>query len=256
MPTPGRQPPAYRIEVPAFSGPLDLLLHLIEREELDVTAISLARVTEQYLAQVEQLRRDKIEHLIDFLVIGARLLVIKSRALLPQSPSLIPAEEEEEDPAQALIRQLRLYRRYKAAAGWLRAREEAGLRTYVRVAPPPRLESKLDLTDITLANLTRALEDVLSRAETMQESVEVIQPRRFTIERQLRYLRKRLSQAGTLGFRELLSETPTRVEIAVTLLALLELIKRREITVAQPTLFGPIEVHAAALEHGEPERQE
>jgi segregation and condensation protein A len=256
MPAPGRQPPDYRIEVPAFSGPLDLLLHLIEREELDVTAISLALVTEQYLEQVEQLRRDKIEQLIDFLVIGARLLVIKSRALLPQSPSLLPSEDEEEDPAQALIRQLRLYRRYKSAAAWLRAREEDGLRTYLRVAPPPRLESKLDLTGITLEHLMHALEDVLTRAETMQESVEVVQPRRFTIERQLQYLRTRLKQGGTLGFRDLLSTAPTRVEVAVTLLALLELIKRREITVTQPTLFGPIVVHGVALGSGAPERRE
>ncbi|NIP27851.1 MAG: segregation/condensation protein A, partial [Phycisphaerae bacterium] len=87
----------YRIELPAFAGPLDLLLHLIERNELDVTAISLAAVTEQYLDQVEQLKQEKVEHLIDFIVIGARLVLIKSRALLPQVPSAMPDDEEEED---------------------------------------------------------------------------------------------------------------------------------------------------------------
>ena len=80
----------YKIEVPAFSGPLDLLLHLIERNELDITSISLTAVTEQYLAQIEQFKADRMELLVDFLIIGARLLVIKSRALLPQLPQALP----------------------------------------------------------------------------------------------------------------------------------------------------------------------
>jgi segregation and condensation protein A len=111
----------YRIDLPAFSGPLDLLLHLIERQELDITAISLVQVTEQYLAQIEQLKENRIDELIDFLVIAARLVLIKSRALLPQTPVIIEGEEEE-DPAEALVRQLRQYKRFKQAAAWLAAR--------------------------------------------------------------------------------------------------------------------------------------
>jgi segregation and condensation protein A len=145
---------AYRIELPAFNGPLDLLLHLIDRNELDITAISLAQVTEQYLQQIEQLKKDRIENLIDFLVIAARLMVIKSRALLPQTPTLAD-DEEEEDPAEALIRQLKLYKQFKQAANRLKEREETGLRTYLRVAPPPKLEGRLDLTGITINTLAQ-----------------------------------------------------------------------------------------------------
>lgn len=253
MPRPDRQRPDYRIDVPAFSGPLDLLLHLIEREELDITAISLARVTEQYLAQVNQLKEDKIEHLVDFLVIGAQLLVIKSRALLPQTP-LVPPEEEEEDPAEALMRQLRLYRQFKSAATWLRMREEEGWRTYLRVAPPPKVEGKLDLSGITLQTLVLALRRVLERAETMEGSVGVVQPRHVTLDDQIRLLRTTLREREAVSFQELLSDSADRIEIAVTLLAILELIKRLEVTAHQRFLFGPIELRAAAgnsVESGE-----
>jgi segregation and condensation protein A len=116
----------YTIDLPSFAGPLDLLLHLIERQELDITAISLVKVTEQYLDQIEQMKQNRMEELIDFLVVAARLVQIKSRALLPQTPIIIEGETEEEDPAEALLRQLREYKRFKQAAAWLANREEAG----------------------------------------------------------------------------------------------------------------------------------
>ena len=197
MPTPARQAPGYRIDVPAFSGPLDLLLHLIERDELDITVISLARVTEQYLAQVEHLKQERIEDLIDFLVIGARLVLIKSRALLPRPPA-IPLEENEEDPAEALLRQLRVYRQFKTAAAWLHRREEEGMRTYLRVAPPPQLDAKLDLSGVTIDTLFQALQGVLARSETKSESVDVVQSPLVTIEGQITRLRKILSTAGSV----------------------------------------------------------
>ena len=242
MPNPARKPPAYKIELPVFSGPLDLLLHLIEREELDVTAISLVRVTEQYLEQVGELRESKIEHLIDFLVVGARLVLIKSRALLPRPPAIPGDEEEEEDPAEALLRQLRQYKRFKQAAAWLQERHEQGWRTYLRVAPPPKVEAKPDLSGLTLAGLVAALKDALARAEAREESVDVVEPRRLTIEGQLTYVQATLRERGRAGFRQLLSSRPNTVEVAVTLLAILELIKRHEVVVRQPYPFGPIEV--------------
>lgn len=243
MPAPARQVPSYLIEVPAFNGPLDLLLHLIEREELDITVISLARVTEQYLAQIEHLKQEKIEDLIDFLVIGARLVLIKSRALLPKSP--IAPTEEEEDPALALLRQLRHYKQFKKAASWLQERHDRGLRTYLRVAPPPQLEGKLDLTGVDGQKLLLALQAVLSRAAMQPDSVDVVQPRRVTIEGQIEHLRGMLQNRAYTSFRDVLSERADRTEIAVTLLATLELIKRREATAHQSYLFGPIELRAS-----------
>jgi segregation and condensation protein A len=247
MPNPVRESPAYRIETAVFTGPLDLLLHLIEREELDITAISLALVTEQYLQQVESMEQaageQKIVHLIDFLEIGARLVLIKSRALLPQPPaSLLGDESQEEDPAAALLRQLRQYRRIKDAAQWLGVREAAGLRTHVRVAPPPKVTTAPDLSEVTLDVLLALLQGVLARSVTREESVEVVQPRRITIEGQLSHVRETLQRRAQVEFRDLLSGTADRTEVAVTLLAILELIKRREVSAFQEMMFGPIQL--------------
>lgn len=242
----------YQISLPVFSGPLDLLLHLIERQEFDITTISLVKVTEQYLAQIEQLKENRIENLIDFLVVAARLVQIKSRALLPQTP-LYPSDEEEEDPAEALIRQLKAYKRFKQAAVWLNEREEAGLRTYLRVAPPPKLEGTLDMTGITVATLITAVQEALARDETKTDSVALVKPRRVTIEGQISLLRQRLKRYGRSLFHDLLPPRAERVEVAITLLAVLELIKRRELIAFQPELFGPIEVKATdstAIEKG------
>lgn len=230
-----------RIDLPAFSGPLDLLLHLIERQELDITAISLVQVTGQYLAQIERLKENRIEELIDFLVIAARLVLIKSRALLPQTPVVVEGEEEE-DPAEALVRQLRQYKRFKQAAAWLRAREDQGLRTYLRVAPPPRLEGRLDMSGITVASLLSAMHAALARMESQEESVAIVRPRHITVEGQITRLRQQLRNGGAIRFHHLLSTQTNRMEIAVTLLAVLELVKRQEILVHQPEPFGPIEI--------------
>lgn len=239
-------PGAYQISLPVFSGPLDLLLHLIERQEFDITTISLVKVTKQYLDQIEQLKENRIENLIDFLVVAARLVQIKSRALLPQTP-VFPGYEEEEDPAEALIRQLKAYKRFKQAAIWFQEREEAGLRTYLRVAPPPKLEGALDLTGITVESLFTAVQEALARGETKTDSVALARPRRVTIEGQIKLLRSRLKLHGRSQFHDLLPAKAERVEVAITLLAVLELIKRRELTASQPELFGPIEVIATDL---------
>ena len=233
----------YKIELPEFAGPLDLLLHLIDRQELDITAISLVQITRQYLLQIEEMKKNRVEHLIDFLVVGARLSLIKSRALLPKIPALPGDEEDEEDLAEALIRQLRQYKQFKQAATWLSEREEAGLRTYLRIAPPPKIETQLDLTGVTVESLITAVQSALDRAEDLEDSVAIVQPRRLTIEGQIKRLRYRLKQHQTFLFNELLSEENSRVEISVTLLAVLELIKRHEAAASQSELFGPIQIH-------------
>jgi segregation and condensation protein A len=234
---------SYRIDLPAFAGPLDLLLHLIERNELDVTAISLSAVTEQYLEQIEQLKQEKVEHLIDFLVIGARLVLIKSRALLPPVPSAMLDDEEEEDPAEALARQLREYKRFKEAAAWMAEREASGLRTYLRIAPPPKLESRLDMSGVTVEALISAVQAALERGDQMEESVAVaVKKRTMTIEGQMNKLRSWVKAQQQVYFHELLTSNTSRVEISITLLAVLELIKRYEVDAFQPELFGPIEI--------------
>jgi segregation and condensation protein A len=219
------------------------LLHLIEHQELDITAISLSEVADQYLEKVDTLRKGRFENLMDFLVIAAKLLVIKSRALLPEIPQEHAEEDDEEDPAEALARQLREYKRFKIATSWLHRRSEDGMRTYLRVAVHPRIEQNLDLSGVSIETLFASLNDVLDRSDLKEDSVSVATRKRLvTIDDQIRRLRTTLRTAGHVFFSQLLSETKTWNEVSVTLLAILELIKRHEISVSQPELFGPIEI--------------
>ena len=235
------------ITLPSFSGPLDLLLHLIERNELDITAISLAKVAAQYLAEVEALKQrdDRIEQLIEFLVIGAQLALIKSRALLPQNPITAEDEAHLEDPAEALTRRLRAYKIYKGVAAWLKQRETAGLRTYLRLTSSehkPLAPAKLDLSGVGVETLHQAMIAVLLRTEQLKESVKVAQKAEITIEDQMGRLRRTASRKARFEFGALLSNDVSRAELSVTLLAVLECVKRREVVTEQPYMFGPIEI--------------
>ncbi|MCA9945917.1 MAG: segregation/condensation protein A, partial [Anaerolineales bacterium] len=193
-----------------------------------------------------------MEELIDFLVVAARLVQIKSRALLPQMQVIIEGEEEE-DPAEALLRQLREYKRFKQGAVWLHNREEQGLRTYLRVAPPPKLDGRLDMSGVSVDSLLTAVREALSRVDDREESVAIVQPRRITIEGQITRLRQRAKTGLAFGFTDLLSAKTSRVEISITLLAVLELIKRQEILASQTEMFGPIELRANPENNGVPE---
>src|SRR5690606_37883192 len=133
----------------------------------------------------------------------ARLVQIKSRALLPQMTVIIEGEEEEEDPAEALLRQLREYKRFKQAAAWLANREEQGLRTYLRIAPPPKLEGRLDMSGVTVDVLLTAVREAFERVEDREESVAIVQPRRITIEGQMARLRNRAKQGSSFSFTDL-----------------------------------------------------
>lgn len=229
----------YHIRLPDFEGPLDLLLQLIEREKLDISAISLAQVADQFLAYMRELEHVPPEILADFLVVAARLVWIKSRLLLPQSGT--PDEEVEEDPAEALARQLREYKRFKAASEALRALEEAGRHAYPRIAPPPEFERRLDQSSVTLSDLLAAAGRALAAmpAEPLPNGVAVV-PFTLTIDDQIRLIRRATSDSGTITFRALLQQARHRLEIIVTLLAVLELIKRRQVNVSQDGIFGEI----------------
>ena len=246
------RPSAYRVALPAFEGPLDLLLHLIEREELDITAISLVQVTEQYLAYVQQLQAVRAEMLADFLVIAARLLLIKSLALLPRPPAL-PGGEPQEDPGEQLARQLREYKRFKVVAQGLGQREEAHLRCFVRVAPMPRLQAKTDLEGLTLEALWEAARRVLAAEPAGPPVSGVVKPFTITIQQRADVIVRRAHAGERFTFRSLLEDAGSRVEVVVTLLAVLELLKRRRIAVQQESLFGEIYVEAAATPPDGPE---
>ncbi|MFN2167176.1 MAG: segregation and condensation protein A, partial [Anaerolineae bacterium] len=150
----------YQVSLPVFEGPLDLLLHLIERQELDITQVSLARVTNQYLDHLARISERNPDNLADFIVVAAKLLLIKSRVLLPRPPA--PPASEEEDVGEDLVRQLIEYKRFKEAAHWLQEVEAQGLRSYVRLAAAPRLDPVIDLGDVSLDDLLAAVREVLA----------------------------------------------------------------------------------------------
>ncbi len=229
-------PQTYQIRLPVFEGPLDLLLQLIEREELDITTVALAQVTDQYLSYLARLERRQVKELADFLVVAAKLLLIKSLALLPR-PSTLPPEAEE--VGEELVRQLQIYKRYKEIAELLHERERQGLHAYVRIVPLPRLEPQLDLGDVTLDDLLSIVQETLA-AMPAPSVGEVVAPITVTIAEQIHHIKRQLAQRRQIHFRAILSKAATRVEIIVTLLALLELIKQDQVRVRQDRLFGEI----------------
>jgi segregation and condensation protein A len=229
----------YQVKLAVFEGPLDLLLHLIEREELDITKVSLAQVTDQYLEYISLLEKLNAEALADFLVIAARLLLIKSAMLLPQPPRATD-EEEEEDVGDELARQLIEYKKFKEAAVELKQREEMGLRAYVRVAPPPKLERPLDLEDVSLADLVEAVRQALDVRPPLPSVSEVITPFTITVAEKMSLIEETLDKQRRVSFNYLLKQAASRLEIIVTFMAVLELIKLKGVEVQQERLFGEI----------------
>ena len=230
----------YTVQLPVYAGPLDLLLQLIERDELDITRVALAQVTDQFLSYLKVLETMDLGDIADFLVIAARLILIKSEALLPRPVERQPGEE---DPGDELARQLIAYKRYKEIAATLHNREEAGLRTYLRLAPPPKLEAQLDLSGVTTVDLLAAVQRALSLSPDKPALGTVVAPPKVTIRDQIRLIARSLrSGNGRVGFQDMLFEAQTRMEVVVTFLAVLELIKRRKIEARQEQPFGDIQL--------------
>lgn len=228
----------FSIRLPVYEGPLDVLLRLIEERRLEITAVSLAAVADQFIAYMSSMPRRDPRTIAHFLSIAARLVLIKSRALLP--PVVVSVEEQEE--ADDLLNQLRAYQLYKRAAQILKAREQLGLRAYP-VQPPsiPRPQSKrLPLDNVTLEALANAMQRVVNRWLPPPVADEVISRLPFTVNDCMDRIQSAVSARGRVTFTEMLDGVNTRVEVVVTLLALLELLKRYEVRCYQETLFGEI----------------
>ena len=232
---------AYRIDLPDFYGPMDLLLGLIEQEDLEITQISLAKVTDQFLAYVRNAQSISPDSLTDFLVVAAKLILIKSQVLLPKPPPGI-LDEDEEDSADDLVQQLRDYKRFKTLASDLKTIQEQGGRSYIRIAPPPKLEAKLDIGDVSIDDLLAAVRHALSVKPEAAPVSTVVSRQKYTIGNQIKTIRQRLKSSKRIRFYDLLENSRTRVEVIVTLLAVLELVKRQVVDIAQDESFGEIEI--------------
>lgn len=234
-----QQSVTYNINTPAFEGPLDLLLYLIERAELDITRVALAQVTNQFVEHVNNMVELPAEEASAFMVIAAKLLQIKSEALLPRPPV---RGEFEEDPAEALARQLIIYRKFKRLAGFLDIRDNSNFRTHLRITSPPKVEPSLDMTDLGLSDLIDIARLLLIQNDNREELRTVVAAPVVTIRQKIKAITNALRSYKTASFASLLNRSSTRTEIVVTFLALLELIKRHLVWVQQESLFGEIEI--------------
>jgi segregation and condensation protein A len=224
------------LDLPVFQGPLDLLLSLIERRRLAITDVSLASVADQYLQAVRALPRLEAELLAEFLVIGARLLVLKSRALLPGPPAV-----DEDEPIDDLADRLQQYRQLKEAALQLAARVEAAQQAFPHPARPALQDVQAPLAPIEAALLARLCAGIFARqAPPLVDETPPVT--RVAVADRLAALRAILASGGELRWPEIAGRTLD--EIIATLLAILELVRRSELRVVQVGCFGPIRLEA------------
>ena len=239
----GRRVP-YVVEIPAFQGPLDLLLQLIQQEKVDIYDIPVARIADQFLAVVQQMESLDMEVTSEFLLLAAQLLYLKSRMLLPKPPK--PDEDsEEEDPRQELVARLAAYRAFKDAAAELSAREAATGQRYFREVDVEAIIAGFPpqdpLSGVTFADIWEAFRRVLERVEQGEE-VEHVQPDEIPLEVMTRsILRRLLVHTEGLRFRQLLRQS-TRLETVVAFLAILELLKEGKIRAEQSSPLSDIYV--------------
>lgn len=234
---PGK-PDHYRISTGVYEGPLDLLLDLIEKSELDITRVALAQVTDQYLSYLNQLEDKDPTEISYFLVVAAKLIQIKSEALLPLPPTREPGEE---DPAEMLAAQLLLYKKFKELSQYLGSREEERLSTYLHIAPDIKVEGILDLTGVSVDEILEAARFILN-ADDGTFGDNVITLPRVTIREKIGLIIESIREKGKIDFSSMLTDKTNRLEMVVTFLALLELVKQHLIETQQDGLFSEISI--------------
>jgi len=215
----------YLVKLDQFEGPLDLLLYLIQREEMEISDIPIARITEQYLRHIENMEMLDLTPAGEFLVMAATLLRIKARMLLPVER---PGEDGEEDPRAELVQRLVEYRKFKEAAKRLEERESARLRTFTRpldatLVDEARRGGDEETFEVSLPQLIKALQGILVRFEAVVSHEIELEP--VSLEEKTALLQERLRSRGRIPFSELFGGARSRMEVIVTFMALLELIK-------------------------------
>jgi segregation and condensation protein A len=240
-------PDAYQVKLDAFEGPLDLLLYLIRKNELNIYDIPIALITEQYLGYITLMQDLNLDVAGEFLVMASTLIHIKSRTLLPR-PDPLQEDGAEEDPREALVRRLLEHQKYKAAAELLHERETLRSAQYMRpderVADAAGDEYEPEL-EVDLFSLLSAFKGVLERAS--RRPLVVLPPSQISIEDRIKQVLGRLSETEACGFEDLFSDGDgSRPFLIVTFLALLEMIRLKLIRVFQSGGTGPIRVYKRA----------
>lgn len=231
-------PQALEVFLEAFEGPLDLLLYLIRRQNIDILDIPVAEITRQYMGYVELMKTAQLELAAEYLVMAAMLAEIKSRLLLPRQSR--EGEGEEDDPRAELIRRLQEYERFKQAAEHIDSLPRLGRELFQAAAEPPAIELRRQHPEVELQELLVALTEVLSRAELF-ESHQVTRELLSTRERMAEVL-ERLRGGGFLPFVSLFSAQEGKLGVVVTFMAILELVKEQLVELVQNDPLSPIHV--------------
>ncbi len=231
-----------RIELPVFEGPLDLLLYLIRREQIDIHDIPIAPITRQYMEYLEVMRELNLELAGEFLVMAATLIHIKAKMLVPIEPNEAESDEEYEDPREALVQRLLEFQRYKEAAGVLYEKGQIRAASWTRPDEVlPRFDDRgEEMLEAGLFDLVSAFKELLERRKTLLAH-EVTSAGK-SIEERITELLELIKEGESLEFLDLFAAQETKIDMIVTFLALLELIRLRRVKVYQRGLFGPIRV--------------
>ena len=237
-------PYALQVFLEAFEGPLDLLLYLIRRQNIDILDIPIAEITKQYVQYIELMKELQLELAGEYLLMAARLAEIKSRMLLPRPET---RDEDEEDPRAELVRRLQEYERYKKAAEDIAELPRLERDVFVANAEAPERKVVTKLPDVTLKELLIAFHDVLKRAEMFSNLHMQREP--LSVRQRMSEILARIKTSNFTGFVDLFDAEEGRMGVAVTFIAILELLKEAMIEVVQAEEFAPLHVRAASSVH-------
>jgi segregation and condensation protein A len=234
-----------KVRLDVFEGPLDLLLYLVKKEEVDIYEVNLTKIATQFIEYIEIMRSLDLDVAGEFLVMASTLLYIKSRELLPVEQQVTPedAEDEGDDPRWELIRQLVEYKKFKEVAGSLQEREILQENTFARlpgkldfgeVVPPPR-------NDVSIFDLVNAVSSILKRFAKRDEARDVFEDK-WTVSEKIEHLMSFVKERSEAKFSDLFADSTSRLEVVVTFLALLELIRLKQMVISQTEAFGDITI--------------
>ncbi|RJQ33323.1 hypothetical protein C4566_03745 [Candidatus Parcubacteria bacterium] len=229
----------HQINLEQFQGPLDLLLQLIEKNKLQITEISLAKVTDQYLEYINDSENLAAEEVADFLLIASKLIYLKSKYLLPD---FVVEEEDGVD----LEKQLKIYRQYYEASKLINKmfvdKKKISYRR-TTIYKPDLSGEFVPPKNLTAEAMIRAFENVLSRIKRIVELPKVVMARAMSIREKINHIQEILKSSNNINFRDLIKEKNNRTEVIVSFLAMLELVKQKEIIVIQETIFGELHIN-------------
>ena len=238
----------YKVQFEVFEGPLDLLLYLIKQEEVDIYEVNLTKLAKQFIEYIDLMRAFDLEIAGEFLVMASTLMYIKSRELLPVDQQVVvEAEDEGEDPRFELIRQLVEYKKFKDAAAKLQTLEERQENVF------PRLPGKIEFEnteapvkiEVSIFDLLNAVNSVLKRYQDKTAGTREIYEDKWTVSEKIEFVLKTLTERGSVKFSELFETAANRAEVVCTFLALLELIRLKQLACIQPQPFDEIQIGKA-----------